>query len=300
MPETETQEVRKTEDGKYVLKFGDEERQVDEKELVRLAHLSHGAGRKFEEASQLRKDAETAAESKASEKDREWRELVRKADAGDAVSYAKVLEMTVEDEAERNAKLDFYKAAWSGNKGGNNGNGNRNRRKEEDVNEEPETLPLDKMPEEIQQLVSTLGTAKTARLLERLDSTFKEKDRNDVYDATWKDVAANEELAKIVSKGGPRAEKLRKLSDTLIKGRIRDGEQYSPKLREAVVEELRGLAKEFGTGGTSDNPLPNIGLAPSLSHIGSQAGKEPERKPITELDYSESVIRRMAHKLMRS
>lgn len=295
-------EVRKTEDGKYILKVGDIEKQVTEAELFQLAQKAHGAESKFEEAARIRKESEGLAET--------YRRVLLAADAGDADAYAALLNAMGLPEEDKARRVAQYKQAWTSSASGAEKEAGD---EEDDGGEEapparegkrgaPQRAPLalEQLPEEVQRLVQAVGNRETVELLQRLEQETRAKDRNVVYEETWKEVAKDAGLGKIVQKGGPRAEKLRRLSDTLIRGRIRDGERYGPETRESVVKELRGLAEEFGSGPPAENPFLGVGPGPGIGHLEAQSDTPPERKPITDEGYGKSVLGRLAHRMLRS
>lgn len=291
--EGDTQTVRKTEDGRYMLKAGNTEEIVSEERLFQLAQLSFGANRKFEEASNARKDLEgqvnAAREAAQKETLQKMQQVLARAEQGDAAAYEKYLEFLGLDGADKEAKLNVYRQAWSTESDSDEGAGSR------------ESAPLDmtRLPKEVQmaaKLVQHLGPDRMAEILERSDRKFREDDRNAIYTETWSDIAKDDRLSKIVEKGGPRADKLRRLSDTLIRGRIRDGGKYGPDLRKDVVKELQSLAEEFGSG-AAETPLPGIGMGPGLSLSGAQAEKRPDRKSITDPDFINNVAEELVYEV---
>jgi len=306
-PKTE-QAVRKTDDGQYVLKVGEAEKTVSEAELFRLAQLAHGAHQRFEEAAQLRQSTEKLAGT--------LREALLRADQGDATAFNAVLQFMGIDDTTRQAKLTEYTQAWAAARG--DGSPDNPDEDEEEDNMDESTLPqetppqtppgrrekspparktqlaLDDLPNEVQEAVKLIRHEGFINLLKRAAQDYKDADRQKVYDDVWSDVAKDSDLSRIVSKGGARAEKLRALTETLTRGRIHDGEPWGPGLRAAVIKELRSLAQEFGTG-SGPIPIPGLGAGPGISHVEAQAEKPPDRVPMSDEKWSETIAKRLAH-----
>jgi hypothetical protein len=286
--------ITKTEEGKYVLRVDGKEEVLTEQELLRHAQLGRGAYRKFEEAANLRKEADGSLSG--------LREALLKADTGDPGAYAKVLEFMGLEEGVRGSKVKAYQQMWEASRGGS-----QEEEEEEEpvrpgrtVSEKKAKLGLEDLPPEIQRLASLMSDDKVMGLLNRLNEETREKDRNKVYDETWEDVASDDVLGRLVAKGGPRAEKLKDLSKVLIRGRIRDGETYNPTTRQAVVKELRRLAEEFGGGAGTPTPIPGLGFGPGLSHVETQATKKPDRIPMGQSGWEDNLVRRLAHETWKN
>lgn len=293
-----TPPIKKNEAGQWVLKNKDQEEAVDEAKLVQLAQMGYGANKKFEETAQTRK---------------QLREDLVKADQGDVEAYARVLDMMELNDETKAEKLETYVSVWE--------EAYRRQAAEEEVEEpevparpaegrrrmpepvrentEPQKLSMEQLPESVQALVNTLGSQEAQQLLSRLATEVREKDRGRVYDETWGDVAKDEFLAKIVTKGGPRAEKLRSLAQDLIRGRIQGGDRYTPDTRASVVKQLRELAENFGVG-SETTPIPGLGTGAGINFLEAQAEKAPERVSVTDPKWSENLTKRLAHEFVRN
>jgi len=282
--------VRKLPDGRYALTVMGQERVLTEEELFQKALLAEGAYSKFEEAAKLRKEWEQE-KAQIEEGLVMLQDLLKKAILeGDIESTQEILKFAGISEMEAEKLL-------------RNANMTAERMEQKDTNADLrkaqmtlDEIPLEKLPPEVQKLAKILGTEEGARMLARLYESQKEEDRNRVYRELWTAVEADEKLGKIVKKGGPRAEKLREFAQELIAGRILRGEQYGPELLASVVRQLRSLAEEFGTG-SSETPIPNLGMGPGISHLVSQTDEAPKREPINSPKFEESIGRRLIHKL---
>ena len=117
-------------------------------------------------------------------------------------------------------------------------------------------------------------------------------------------VDTDEALGYIVKKVGPRSEKVHELAWRAVERRIVDaaarGEKVmAPDLLTDAIAEVRSAVKDLGITDQMISRIP--GLAPTpLSLDGFHPEKPPERKPVTDRDYSQSVTDRMRHLLVAS
>lgn len=117
-------------------------------------------------------------------------------------------------------------------------------------------------------------------------------------------VDTDEALGYIVKKAGPRAEKVHELAWRAVERRILDtaarGEKVmDPDLLTDAIAEVRSVTKDLGVTDQMVGQIP--GLAPTpLSLDGFHPEKPPERKPMTDRDWSQSLTDRMRHQVIAS
>ena len=295
--------LKPNDDGSYTLVIDGETKTFTPEEMaseVAKIQKQYTADKRFQQAAEEKKKAEGAVGSLKTQ----ITELAHKADGGDAEAYREMLEIIEPDAKAREQKLAYFQEVWDqldqNPKDGDGGPSGPTR-----PQPQPQAVAVEQLPRETQELLKLVeamgGTKELAKILDRSDKEQRKADRDGIYDETWGTVANDEILGKIVTKGGPRARKLRGLSDRLIKSRIRDeGGRYGPELRAEVVKELRGLAEEFGSGTDGPTPIPGLGTGPGITLAEAQAEKAPERVPMTDPGYSANVFKRLQHRIFHS
>jgi len=287
-PAPEGGTVRRTEDGKYVLKYKGEERTVSEGELFQLAQKAEGAERRMQEAH---------AQEQA------LGQLLRKTKDGDLDAYQELLQRAGYADAEVQQELTAYRemlaaAQAEGDVGDadpeegepppkSRASGRRSKSSKGDSGEEkPRKLSVDELPDEV------------VAALSRLNERWQRDTREEVFAAVKSDLESDATVGKIVKKGDRKAARIVELAKKSVISRIRDGEKYGPQLRAAVVKEARELIEELGAGPEPTTP-PGIGPGPGLSHAEAQAERRAERKSIFDPDYLQNVRNRMAHDALK-
>lgn len=278
-------------EGNVVAKINGEEKKYSPEEFERLlAEVQKGvaASQKFEEAARMR----TEAENKVAQFQQQVRDWLVAADAGDATAFARLLELQGVTGDRAAHKMRVYQQLWD------EARANRNRpaeeEEDEDVGEEddiPTPTPARRKQVGIEDLDPSLQ-----ELIRSVIGEKHEKTRNQVFAEAIEALEKDPVLGKLMSKGGPRAEKLREFVKERVKGRIRDGEEYGPKLLQAVTKESRELVEALGAWGSDDSiSVPGLGPGPSISHAESQVTTPPELKPLDDPEYGKGLLSKMAY-----
>jgi hypothetical protein len=295
--------VTKTEDGRYVLKYKGETREVDEDALFQQAQKAEGAERRMQEA------AET--EKKAADTLNEMRKVMHGAQNGDVEAYKKYLDFMEIADVDQKVLLKQYVSGVE--------------EPEEDPEEEPEEtpkppkgkgkkgkqtvpedegeIPFERLPKEMQAMYrmmeETIGSEQNQRYFQRALESERDKDKDGIYRETLEAVESDAHLGKILKKGDLHADKLKAAAKRLIRGRIRDrDEPYGSEMRQKVVKDLNEMRELFGP--SASEGISPVGLpgSPQLSHLDAQAGDEPIKpKDITDGDYNQNVAQRLFQKM---
>lgn len=298
MPGEDT--IRKTEDGKYILKVKGEEREVTEEELFKMAQLAEGANKRFEQAAEFEKKSGELSRTIESLK-----QAYLLADQGDPEAFDQFLAGIGVGESTRKQKVEAFAKFWEQLRSGSTG--------DEEEEEEPVTrkttkqdpaelpeIPLDKLPKPLRQTLEALGEKRFLKLMARLDREDRESDANRIYTEVFGDLEKDKVLSKIMSdKASPRTQVLQERAKEMIRDRIRAGGEYGPELRASVVKDLADFVEKFGAGSSSPTPIPGLGIGPSLSGIDTQADKTPERVALGEDGYDDRAVQRLAHMVLR-
>lgn len=260
-----------------------------------LAELQKGesASKRFEAAARLRDEAD-AKKAEAESLNRKVADWLRKSDEGDPDAYEQLVKISGYTGREAEEKVARYREVWDEYK-----------RQAAGETEEPETQSRtlqhrsgesrkrvgfdDLDPKLAQALQDVVG----ARVKEE-----KAQKRETVYDEMVRALDSDATLRRIVSKGGPRAERLKGLAKEKVKSRIRDGEDYDGNptgVRQAVVKELRELVDEFGLNGTGDTTSAlGLGPGPGISYAETQAEKPPTLLSLDDPNYGRSLNAKVA------
>jgi hypothetical protein len=288
--------IEKTEDGKYILKVGDKTVEVDEEELYSRASKGYGAEAKFEEAAKIRTEAETALQNATAKLQSEFAGLLQKADGGDVGAYERVLDMMGVDVNEKWERIQDFKesneAAEAADRGTPPG-------KETPPVKGGKELELPDNLAKAANLATALETQgysldDVVKILGKADQSQKAGIRDRIFQEMKEVLDKDEKLGKIVSAGGPKADRLVELAQQRVKGRILDGDRSGPELYGKVLQEVKDLLDDFGPG---DTPTPATGLGPSpfVSRLTSQAKEPPKAESVTSKNYQENVAQRLAH-----
>jgi len=293
--------VRKNATGdKYIVRAGDREVELSEEELFSRAEKGFGAESKFESAAAMVKEAEEKIKQAAADVEARYAGILQKARGGDLEAYEKVLDlMQVKGQARYDELARFSQLQQGATE------------EEEDTLEEekprstgrtarteaPELPPEVKGLQKLYNALSQRGLSEDeiADLLVENKERSKAGRREMAYSELKADIDKDPLLGRIVKKGGTRANMLENLAKEKLRGRIRDEQRYDADIRQAVVKDLKVLAKEFGIGADPTSPITGLGDAPSLSHLETQAAEPPKPVSVIDGNYEHNVLERLAH-----
>lgn len=286
--------MEKNEAGKYVLKSGETTVELTEDELYARASKGFGAEQKFEEAARIRTEAEGSLAAATTKLQGEFQTLLQQADGGSVAAYEKMLDMIGVTGEAKFARIRQY---------------------QEDNTEAPDaavvaaanaaaaakgTAPVPPaIPSRVVDLATAMETQGLAvddvvRILKNADKSDKTRIRDEIFADLRATLDKDAEVGKMISAGGSKAERLVELANQKVRGRIFDGERSGPELYAKVLNEVKGIMTDFGSGDTPTTP-PGLGSSPFVTAQLSQAKETPDPKSVTAGDYAENVGQRLAH-----
>jgi len=282
--------VRKTEDGRYLLKDGEEQTPISEAEMFRLAQLSHGAHRKFEEAHEKLLRAEELSET-AKNRLTQTKEALRQMDQGSVEGYKQILDFMEIPADQQTPLLENWRNSWAEDV--------ENTSEGEPTVSDQNKLRVEQLPEELQELLQFWSQDNVIRTVQKAQQGQRKAREQEILDDAWKEVEQDSTLGKILKNGSPtRVKALRTLTDKLVEGRIRAGESWGSDLRKGVRQEVANLLNEIGVG-SATTPIAGLGAGPAYSQSESQTETPPERVSITDPQYLKVLGQRMHSSLFK-